>query len=283
MTNKKIKVSTQLSAVSLDQSAAVLKVDKAGQIHFWQGGSVWFGRSTGRTDWHDHHALQVALSLDGVCLFRSRIDGDWSEISGAVVRSHRHHQFESRGATVAQIFVEPESVHGRALLLRFNDADIVRLSVEEHEAVTKMLLPVCRPETEPKVIVETARNVVDLLAKTNQPLAVVDSRIQKAIEYIRAHVCDGVTMTEVARVAALSPSRFRHLFLEQTGSAFRVYVLWLRLNVAIETAMAGKSWTESAYQSGFSDSAHLTRTFKRMFGINPATLVLEMRSRVCAV
>jgi AraC-like DNA-binding protein len=37
--------------------------------------------------------------------------------------------------------------------------------------------------------------------------------------------------------------------------------------------MAGESWTAAAHGAGFADSAHLTRTFKRMFGMNPAALV----------
>jgi AraC-like DNA-binding protein len=75
--------------------------------------------------------------------------------------------------------------------------------------------------------------------------------------------------------AALSTGRFRHLFVRETGVAFRPYVLWLRLNVAIECSMQGRSWTEAAHEAGFADSAHLSRTFRRMFGMNPATLVRE--------
>jgi AraC-like DNA-binding protein len=76
-------------------------------------------------------------------------------------------------------------------------------------------------------------------------------------------------------VATLSPSRFRHLFVQQTGSSFRAYLLWLRINVAIEAAMRGASWTDAAHDAGFADSPHLSRTFRRMFGINPATLVFR--------
>ena len=38
-------------------------------------------------------------------------------------------------------------------------------------------------------------------------------------------------------------------------------------------AMGGVSWTEAAQAWGFADSAHLTRTCRRMFGIAPSMLV----------
>ena len=66
--------------------------------------------------------------------------------------------------------------------------------------------------------------------------------------------------------------------MEETGAALRTYVLWLRLNIAIERSMAGGSWTDAAHDAGFADSAHLSRIFKRMFGINPATLVRADRT-----
>jgi len=38
------------------------------------------------------------------------------------------------------------------------------------------------------------------------------------------------------------------------------------------SAMAGASWTGAAHEAGFSDSSHLTRTHKRMFGIGPTAI-----------
>eukprot|EP01031_Cornospumella_fuschlensis_P049845 gene49845-61018_t len=83
---------------------------------------------------------------------------------------------------------------------------------------------------------------------------------------------DGIgklSLGEVAASVALSESRFRHLFVSGTGSSFRAYLLWLRINLAIDAAMAGASWTAAAHEAGFADSAHLSRTHKRMFGIEP--------------
>ncbi len=102
---------------------------------------------------------------------------------------------------------------------------------------------------------------------------------RRSLDFIRARVRGAITLSDVAASAALSPGRFRHLFVRETGAAFRPYVLWLRLNVAIECSMRGGSWTEAAHEAGFADSAHLSRTFKRMFGMNPATLMLQRSPR----
>jgi AraC-like DNA-binding protein len=59
------------------------------------------------------------------------------------------------------------------------------------------------------------------------------------------------------------------------GLAFRHYVLWLRLNRAVEAFAGGESLTTAAYHAGFADSAHLSRTFRRMYGMAAGTLRLE--------
>jgi AraC family transcriptional regulator len=243
-----------------------------GRVHLWQGGSLWIGRGQGRSDWHDHHALQIALALDGVCMFRSRADGNWSEFQGAIVRSHRHHQFEVEGATMAQLFIEPETVEGRLLLERYVD-DISPLPEVKRLAMAQLLGDALRTDAKTDEMIAAARAATLLLAGAAAPLAKGDARVDKAIAYIRAHIHAAITLDQAATAAALSPGRFRHLFVAQTGTSFRAYVLWMRLNVAIQFAMAGQSWTEAAHAAGFADSAHLTRTFRRMFGINPAALV----------
>jgi AraC family transcriptional regulator len=243
-----------------------------GRVHLWQGGSLWIGRGHGRSDWHDHHALQIALALDGVCMFRSQVDGSWSEFKGAIVRSHRHHQFEVEGATMAQLFIEPETVEGRLLLERYVD-DISPLPEVQRLAMAQLLGDAHRTDAKTDEMIAAARAATLLLAGAAPPLAKGDGRVDKAIAYIRAHIHAAITLDQAATAAALSPGRFRHLFVAQTGTSFRAYVLWMRLNVAIQFVMAGQSWTEAAHAAGFADSAHLTRTFRRMFGINPAALV----------
>ena len=242
-----------------------------GRAYFWQGGSLWVGRAQGRTDWHSHHALQIALALDGRCRFRQQADGEWTELAGALVRPDRPHQFEAGDITMAQVFVEPETVEGRALCERFS-GDISTLPEAERAAMAKRLHAAYASAADAEAMIEAARGAIALLAGTSGPGAPVNAKVQKAIARIRANIHAGVSLSEAAEAAALSPGRFRHLFVQETGSTFRAYVLWLRLNVAIEQTMAGRSWTDAAHAAGFADSAHLNRTFKRMLGLNPSAL-----------
>ncbi|KZN49923.1 helix-turn-helix domain-containing protein [Pseudoalteromonas luteoviolacea] len=72
---------------------------------------------------------------------------------------------------------------------------------------------------------------------------------------------------EAAQKYHLSESRFLHLFSDQVGIAWRPYLLWRRMLCALLTMQKGASATEAAFSAGFSDSAHLSRTFKNTFGM----------------
>jgi AraC-like DNA-binding protein len=95
----------------------------------------------------------------------------------------------------------------------------------------------------------------------------LDPRVARMVAWAGRHAASPIGIAEAARAVNLSPSRASHLFATQTGLAFRTYVLWLRLMRAVETYAAGGSLTEAAHEAGFSDSAHLSRTFRRMFGL----------------
>ena len=81
-----------------------------------------------------------------------------------------------------------------------------------------------------------------------------------------------MSLGDIAALTGLSPGRARHLFVQQTGLPFRTWLLWQRLVRAVELFARGSSLTEAAHAAGFSDSAHLSRTFRRMFGIAAASL-----------
>lgn len=251
------------------------RIAASGSVYFWQTGSLWIGQGQGRSEWHAHHAHQIALALEGSFRFRTDRTGPWTTFEAAIVASHCQHEFELDGTTVAHLFVEPESTEGRALSSRFGALGLSALPQTEARALADRLLAARRSASDAQTMRAIAQDTVARLAHTAAgalPAQASDPRLQRALACIRERLRAGVSLADAAAAATLSPSRFRHLFVQETGTSFRAYVLWLRINVAIEAAMGGASWTDAAHEAGFADSSHLTRTHRRMFGIEPTAI-----------
>jgi AraC-like DNA-binding protein len=174
---------------------------------------------------------------------------------------------------VVHLFVEPESREGRVLQNRYGG--IESLEGEAVRRAAERLGSLFAQRARDASLVDEGRALIRALAGGDEAAQPLDPRIARAIEVLRTRLDHAARLSEAARTVHLSPERFRHLFLEQTGMRFRPYVLWLRLERALEAYAAGQSLTDAAQAGGFADSAHLSRTFRRMFGVAPASLTIE--------
>lgn len=238
-----------------------------GRIIFWRGGSVWIGHAAEDTGFHEHHAIQVTLALSGGDVQFRVPDGNWVSYPAAIVAAHQPHAFKAPGQLVGLVFAEPESLEGRRLRERFpNGVAALDATVVTDEAA-RLAAAYDRGAPDDEII-SSARAVTAKLASTQLPtVKPLDRRIERALDVMRQRLDGAVTMAEIAEAVHLSPERFRHLFLEETGVRFRPYVLWLRMETAVAAYAAGSSLTEASHAAGFADSAHFSRTFKRMFGV----------------
>ncbi len=244
-----------------------------GQIVVWQGGSLWTGRAAMTTDLHAHHAIQITLGLDGGFRLRGPEAEFGPEMVAAVVAADRAHAF-SVDATVALIFIEPESPQGRALGRLCGEAGIVAIETERlgHTLAALQDAITGRGGADME---RAAWAVVASLAGPGSPRDRPDARVARVIALLGARLDDPPRLEEAARLARLSPDRLRHLFVEETGLQYRSYLLWLRLGRAVAAFAKGRSLTEAAHAAGFSDQAHLSRTFRRTFGLMPSSLRME--------
>jgi AraC family transcriptional regulator len=96
----------------------------------------------------------------------------------------------------------------------------------------------------------------------------------RAIEYIQDQLNTPLTVSDIARTVQMSPYHFSRMFKESTGQSPHQYVIEARVRRAREILRTGKFTVgEAAYRVGFADQSHLTRHFKRVFGLPPRALL----------
>ena len=244
----------------------------------WDGGCLFIGSGGGLVPVHAHYAIQVAFGTAPGIRFRADERDDWREFAGAVIASQQPHAMD---ATMlehwAVLFVEPETPEGRALGELLGREGMVEVPARVPTDAAPELFGAWIEERGLDAVRDAARGVVRAAAGGIEPSVTSDERILRATSYIRAHLDRSLTLDEVAQEACLSPSRFRHLFVEQTGMALRPYILWRRFLRVWELLMGGATLSAAAHAAGFADAAHLTRTSKRMFGFPPSGMVVGDR------
>jgi AraC-like DNA-binding protein len=219
---------------------------------------------------HSHHAVQVTFALDG--WYRLESGGQLVGTPVAAVAPDARHAITANG-TVAFVYIEPESVAGRAVVRRlFSKQRLVSVDSDLFGSLPADLLAAYRdPAVTDARLVEIGRALASRLSGEVE-MPTEDERVSKVIAWASKQLATPIRLADAAAVAGLSPDRLRHVFVRHTGLPFRTYVLWLRLLKAVEAFSRGESLTTAAHQAGFADSAHLSRTFRRTFGVAAAEL-----------
>lgn len=250
------------------------------RIVAWRNGSLWLldtaTRNAGgppRTGSHAHHAIQIVITLGGT--FQLWMGDEELSAPYAAVAPDAPHSFDAHGA-YAILFVEPESPAGRSIIAAtFAEGALRALPPALFTGLASQLADLARaPPPSPTEMTRIGQALIDGLAGAAAREAPIDARIQAVVRWVAKDHDQALSLDMAAAIAGLSPSRLSHLFVEQTGLSFKTYLLWTRLTRAVALMSEGLSLTEIAHEAGFADSAHFSRTFRRMFGIAPANLKL---------
>ena len=221
---------------------------------------------------HRHHCVQLVMAMRGSLLVRGRENG-WRKCGGVFVRPDALHEVDARGNTVLIGFIEAESEMGAALSNRIDD-EIVCVPARQVARWRAALGPT---PNEARVV----RWMTESLLHRKRAKA-IHPGVRRVLIHLREQqaVPDDLSLKTLAGIAALSPSRLMHAFTESVGVPVRPYILWLRLQRAAGELTGGASVTSAAHRAGFSDGAHLARTFRRMLGLRPSDCVMRARMTV---
>lgn len=117
------------------------------------------------------------------------------------------------------------------------------------------------PNTEPIVLRNAGRKSTKLS----------DKRMRMVLDYIEENLGGHLTISGMAKAAALSPFHFTRSFKASTGTTPARYVWKRRIELA-RSMLKDRQFTlvEVALACGYSSQSHFTTAFKEATGLTPA-------------
>ncbi|MDB5460619.1 MAG: AraC family transcriptional regulator [Caulobacteraceae bacterium] len=97
------------------------------------------------------------------------------------------------------------------------------------------------------------------------------AQVERAIDYMESNLCEPLTLADVANASGLSPSHFARRFKSATGAPPHQYLISMRVERAKRLLLQREPIAEIALECGFSHQEHLTRVFRRLTGVTPAS------------
>jgi AraC-like DNA-binding protein len=244
-----------------------------GKVFVWLEQGLFLGKAS-TTSFHASPAIKIVIALDGEFKLQTEENGAWQNFRSAIIAPGQFHAIDGQTNKLALIVLVPEAKAAQPLIPILSRKSLSRIPV----GVVQNFLPIFEEFDQMTIeTVESEKICQRMLKKIKNGdellSAAIDGRVSQSIERLREESENHVSVGEIAADVHLSESRFSHLFTEQIGVSVRRYQLWLRLRDAIHLLAGGTSLTATAHEAGFSDSAHLTRTFRQLLGIAPSALL----------
>lgn len=249
------------------------------------GLALVLGASTDSTP-HAHFAAQLSWRLHPdpatptlPCppfLARLQQDQAWQETRAALFAPNQEHQIDSRGLPLAHLFVAlPGHIKHLGTLGSQLQADFAASA--EFTALQQQLSQLWLHGDSADQAWQLVHDCLQLALPTAlqpAPVGRDQQRMARAYAAIEAALSErrAINIAELAAQAHLSASRFAHLFRAESGLSLSRYVIWMRLQLALQAVAAGEKLTAAAHGAGFADAAHLSRCFRQVVGIMPSEL-----------
>lgn len=117
------------------------------------------------------------------------------------------------------------------------------------------------------------------LPRNHRRLGLSTRQLSAVQEFIRDNLARPIRLSELANLAALSPSQFGRAFKTSTGTTPHLWHLDARIESAKRLlAKHSISLAEIALDTGFSEQSHFNRAFRASTGVSPGAWRREMAS-----
>ncbi|MCY0993872.1 helix-turn-helix domain-containing protein [Nannocystis sp. ILAH1] len=219
-----------------------------------------------RSEAHAHHAMHLVLARVGTLAVTA---GDATVRAAGIVTAPDHeHALDARGVDIVLVFFDPESDAGERLRAGL-DAPVRAIDAPERDA----LLADLPADAGPEALHAWGHAAAERLSLETAVPRVIHPRVRKLLRALRSAEPEADTsLPALAALAGLSEGRLVHAFRDSVGIPLRPYLLWQKLQRAVVAMATGEPLARAAHSAGFADAAHMSRTFRRMFGMTASEL-----------
>lgn len=240
-------------------------------------------------DPHRHDTYAIGFTLHGVQSFRYRGAAEHS-VPGQVFvlhpdETHDGHAGTDAGFRYKILYVEPRAIREALSEVRC-PLPFVREAVSTNRRFAAAIMPALDDLDLALDELHRDQIILDLA----EALAAADpsvvrrklsARHWRAVDAVRdfldANVRNVVTFTDLEMVAGLSRYAVARHFRACLGTSPYRYLVMRRLDRARSLIRQGASLADAAASCGFADQSHMTRHFKKVYGLSPGRWAARVR------
>ncbi|MGZ9722574.1 AraC family transcriptional regulator [Rhizobium miluonense] len=231
-------------------------------------------------DLHRHDTYALGVTMRGVQTFRYRGEQRYS-LPGRVIILHPDELHDGGAATddglvYRMLYLEP-SVLFQCLQVARVGLPFVGDPVVKDDRLAGLLLAALGEldrELDDLFVDDFVSRLADGLVQharlPQRPLgSIAWGQVKAARDYLEAHVMRGVNSQELERITGLDRFALSRHFRAAFATSPHRFLLMRRLQQAKALIAKGEPIAQIAAATGFADQSHLTRHFKKAFGIAP--------------
>ncbi|SDT87291.1 helix-turn-helix transcriptional regulator [Halopseudomonas salegens] len=229
------------------------------------------------SDVTQRHTVTLLVALNDAGFVLGNPNGQSQRYQAALVARHTPRSLDASETALLSLNFDPQSYEHHALTA-FLGNQAVRAVILKPGAINPQDMLRIGSGTLDKAALFRLTTELPLAISGYQPVKVpMDMRALHVAQKIKKELPLTSTVADIAAEVGLSPDRLSHLFSDKLGIPIKSYILWARMRRAVELIARGEPLSAIAYDVGFSDSAHLTRTYKQFFGLTPSFVAKAMK------
>lgn len=243
---------------------------------------------------HDCHEIMIVLNGTGWCRIGEK---RYPVLPGMVflIPPGETHEYEiPLGTLIFNIMFSPDifSAEGKTLLSSLQTRGAAQCPVRELDRLKEQLMRIDRELTDQSsgyrcLTAAILTELLVVLARGNWDMACSTSAdapdiLNTVIAYIGKHYREHITLEIIGKLVNLNPAYVGQYFRRYTWKSLNQYIQEIRIAKAC-SLMENTDWSGAriAAETGFFDSAHFTRAFRRVMGMTPREYAKSRRIRTC--